>query len=144
MTTGGDSGNAMTEIALALAMAFFAIMVLTMVSMGAGGPVKVTQVGSEVTRLVPAKSTAAKDSTTTGKKIAAERIIIFAHNQFYDDQLRPITPAAVAQIDRPVLAVPSDLTLGQVLAAKLRLPVPDITITTLDHRWSSTLKEMQK
>ena len=144
MTTGGDSGNAMTEIALALAMAFFAIMVLTMVSMGAGGPVKVTQVGSEVTRLVPSKSTAAKDSTTTAKKIAAERIIIFAHNQFYDDQLRPITPAAVAQIDRPVLAVPSDLTLGQVLAAKLRLPVPDITITTLDHRWSSTLKEMQK
>ena len=144
MTTGGDSGNAMTEIALALAMAFFAIMVLTMVSMGAGGPVKVTQVGSEITRLVPSKSTAAKDSTTTAKKIAAERIIIFAHNQFYDDQLRPITPAAVAQIDRPVLAVPSDLTLGQVLAAKLRLPVPDITITTLDDRWSSTLKEMQK
>ena len=31
---GSDSGNAMTEIALALAMAFFAIMILTMVSMG--------------------------------------------------------------------------------------------------------------
>lgn len=30
--------SAMTEIALALAMGFFAIMVLTMVSMGAGQP----------------------------------------------------------------------------------------------------------
>ncbi|MBL6929462.1 MAG: hypothetical protein ISR44_09855 [Rhodospirillales bacterium] len=29
-------GNAMTEIALALAMAFFSIMVLTMISMGVG------------------------------------------------------------------------------------------------------------
>ena len=35
MDTAG-SGNAMTEIALALAMGFFSIMVLTMVSMGAG------------------------------------------------------------------------------------------------------------
>ena len=34
--SGNDGGNAMTEIALALAMAFFAIMILTMVSMSAG------------------------------------------------------------------------------------------------------------
>ncbi len=32
----GSQGNAMTEIALALAMGFFSILVLTMVSMGAG------------------------------------------------------------------------------------------------------------
>jgi len=144
MTTGGDSGNAMTEIALALAMAFFAIMILTMVSMGAGGQVKMTQVGSETTRLVPSKSTAVKHGRTLTKQIAAERIVIFAHDQFYDGELQPITPKAVARIDQPVLAVPPDLTLGQVLAAKRRLPVPDITVTTLDHRWSSTLKEMQK
>jgi hypothetical protein len=144
MTTSGDSGNAMTEIALALAMAFFAIMVLTMVSMGAGGPVKITQVGSETTKLVPSEPTAAKDSTTPTRQSAAQRIVIFDHDQFYDGQLQPITPAAVAQIDRPVLAVSPDLTLGQVLAAKRRLPVPDITVTTLDYRWSSTLKEMQK
>ena len=144
MTTGGDSGNAMTEIALALAMAFFAIMILTMVSMGAGGQGKMTQVGSETTRLVPSKSTAVKHGTTLTKQIAAERIVIFTHDQFYDGQLQPITPTAVARIDQPVLAVPPDLTLGQVLAAKRRLPVPDITVTTLDHRWSSTLKEMQK
>ena len=144
MTTAGDSGNAMTEIALALAMAFFAIMILTMVSMGAGGQVKMTQVGSETTRLVPSRSTAVKHGTTLTKQIAAERIVIFAHNQFYDGQLQPITPAAVTRIDQPVLAVPPDLTLGQVLAAKRRLPVPDITVTTLDHRWSSILKEMQK
>ena len=144
MTTGGDSGNAMTEIALALAMAFFAIMILTMVSMGAGGQVKMTQIGSETTRLVPSKSTAVKHGRTLTKQITAERIVIFAHDQFYDGQLQPITPTAVARIDQPVLAVPPDLTLSQVLAAKRRLPVPDITITTLDHRWSSTLKEMQK
>ena len=32
----GSQGNAMTKIALALAMGFFSILVLTMVSMGAG------------------------------------------------------------------------------------------------------------
>ena len=32
----GSQGNAMTEIALALAMGFFSLPVLTMVSMGAG------------------------------------------------------------------------------------------------------------
>lgn len=37
---GSDSGNAMTEIALALAMAFFAIVILTMVLMDWQGQVK--------------------------------------------------------------------------------------------------------
>ncbi|MEK9673064.1 MAG: hypothetical protein VW268_11270 [Rhodospirillaceae bacterium] len=37
---GSHYGNAMTEIALVLAMAFFSLMVLTLVSMGAGSPQK--------------------------------------------------------------------------------------------------------
>ena len=144
MTTGGNSGNAMTEIALALAMAFFAIMTLTMVSMGAGNPVKALTAGSETTRLVPSKPFAHKDGATPNSKIAAERIVIFARDRFYDGQLKPITPASVAHMDRPILAVPPDLTLSQVLAAKRRLPIPDITVTTLDPRWQSALKEIQK
>ena len=35
---GTEPGSAMTEVALALAMAFFALMLLTMLSMGAGAP----------------------------------------------------------------------------------------------------------
>ena len=37
--TVSSSGNAMTEVALALAMAFFSIMILTMVSMSSGNVV---------------------------------------------------------------------------------------------------------
>ena len=144
MTTGGDSGNAMTEIALALAMAFFAIMVLTMVSMGAGGPVKATPAGSAPTRVVPSTAEVNSDGRNPASAVTSEQIVIFANDRFYNGQLEPTTPSAVAQMDRPVLAVSSDLTMSQVLAAKRRLPVHDITVTTLNPLWKSALKEMKK
>ena len=43
--TDPGGGNAMTEVALALAMAFFSIMVLTMISMGTGVQPKRPTVG---------------------------------------------------------------------------------------------------
>jgi len=144
MSTGNDSSNAMTEIALALAMAFFAIMVLTMASMGAGGPVKPRPDGFVPARVVPSTAAANKDGRNRISAITSEQIVIFANDRFYNGQLEPTTPAAVARMDRPVLAVSSDLTMGQVLAAKRRLPVHDITVTTLNPLWKSALKEMKK
>ena len=142
--TGGSSGNAMTEIALALAMAFFAIMVLTMVSMGAGGSAKSTPAGSAPTRVVPSTAEVNPDDKDPASSITPEQIVIFANGRFYDGQLKPTTPSAVGQMDRPVLAVSSDLTLDQVLAAKRLLPVHDITVTTLNPNWKSALKEMNE
>lgn len=144
MAAADTSGNAMTEIALALAMAFFAIMILTMVSMGASDQVKATEARPETARLVPAKSAVANDNTAPTEPIPNNRIVIFAHGQFYDGQLQPITPTDIALIEQPILAVAQDLTLSQVLAAKRRLPAPDIAVTTLDQRWVSALKELKK
>ncbi len=144
MAAADTSGNAMTEIALALAMAFFAIMILTMVSMGASDQVEATEAGPETVRLVPAKLAVAKDNTAPTELIPNSRIVIFARGQFYDGQLQLITPTDIALIEPPILAVSQDLTLSQILAAKRRLPAPDIAVTTLDQRWVSALKELKK
>jgi hypothetical protein len=145
MMTGGDSGNAMTEIALALAMAFFAIMILTMVSMGAGGPATTALAAPDITRLVPSTQPASTEKTSApARKIEPRQIVVFALGRFFDAALKPLDPAAVADMDQPVLAVPPDLTFAQVMAAKRRLPVPDITVTGLDPRWLQSLKEIRK
>ncbi|MDP6816345.1 MAG: diversity-generating retroelement protein Avd [Alphaproteobacteria bacterium] len=125
VTTSGDSGNAMTEIALALAMAFFAIMILTMVSMGAGGSVQTTQAAPEIAMLLPSATVAANDNgpaaandnAAPATTIAAKRIVVFADDQFFNAALQPIEPAAAANMDQPVLAVSPDLSIAEVMAA---------------------------
>ena len=86
---GGYSAtdNAMTEIALALAMGFFAIMVLAIVSMGAGSPTSdeaaemPTKKRILASALVPASTSDATGATTVSSK---DRLVFFYGGHFYD------------------------------------------------------------
>ncbi len=143
-----DGGNAMTEIALALAMAFFAIMILTMVSMGGQGrandaiPVKSVR---QPLQVLPSASQA-DGKGEDGKEIvpAPGQLVILVGGQFLDDQLRPLAPQAVSAMEHPVLAVTPETSLAQVMSAKDRLDHPDLTVTTLDQHWIDAIKEIAK
>jgi hypothetical protein len=89
-------GNAMTEIALALAMAFFSIMVLAMISMGVPA--------SEAAK--PTTATALAESRTEdapAARLSPERedvLVVFHDGRFWDRDLNPVDPAAVRKIGR--------------------------------------------
>lgn len=150
-----DSGNAMTEIALALAMAFFAIMILTMVSMGQAGQAGGSQPGAMALKIakVPANNlrlvrssedqTGRKDAPDT-RTVAPRQLIIFSSGRFLDEQLQPLDAVVMAAMTQPVLAVPPDLSLAEVIAVKGRLALPKLTITTLTQPWLDALKEHEK
>ncbi len=159
--TGNDSGNAMTEIALALAMAFFAIMILTMVSMGGGGRAGPAGVVTPATATVGAKSSIkappdglrllppASQATTranagSSPMLQPRQLIIFSGGRFLNEKLQPLTPAAMQSMAQPVLAVSPELSLAQVMAAKDRLSLPGLTVTTLNRQWLDALKEHHK
>ena len=131
--------NAMTEIALALAMGFFSLMVLTLISMGAG---QSPSVAPSVLSLAPA--TSRNQAAATEAAPGNDLIIIFDGKRFLDTALRPVDPQTVIQsmtgpARRVVLALDPSLPLKDAMAARARVNAPDLVVSSLDERWLKAL-----
>ena len=142
----GVQNNAMAEIALALAMGFFSIMVLTLVSMGSGlTPATSTDTqhspGVQVQHSEPNESS--DQNTTQDVKVSSADLIIYHAGQYLDADLNPIDPTTLAGREQIVLAVDGNLPMTEALKAREGVPVTNLTITPLDQRWQNALKEKQ-
>ena len=145
----GSHNNAMTEIALALAMAFFSIMVLTMVSMGAGHSASSVAVNSASVPTANQMSIAPSDRAEPGQgadtqPAPRDTVIIHYQGRFLNADLQPIDPAAFAgsQSGPLVVAIEPTLTLKEAMSVRAQVPATEVTVTTLDQRWLMSLKEM--
>jgi len=144
----GSPSNAMTEIALALAMGFFSIMIVAMVSLGAGtgrpdgaGPAKAER--PSVARLVEAVPDSARGSAA--EDADNSRYVIYHDGQFLDREMAPVDPASVQRGDaeRVVLALPPDLPMQEVLAARQRFEAVDPVVAALTEDWMEALRRNQ-
>jgi len=121
------TGGAMTEIALALAMAFFCILVLALVSMGqpplvGAGPMIDT----------------ARPGATAQELADEDRLVIFHAGRFAGPDGAPADPRAPD--DRPVvLAIDPALPLERVLAARAAFAGATVRVTVLDAAWVAHL-----
>jgi len=149
----GHYENPMAEIALALAMGFFAIMVLAIVSMTAGHAQALqdaVQDKEEELRFVAAVLQPAAGESSSAATLRApklDELVIFYQGRFLDAELRPIDPAglsapAVGGRDRApiVLAIPPDLSLVVAMDARAGIDRDDVVVATLDHRWLQALE----
>jgi len=138
--TDGAQENAMTEIALAMAMGFFSIMVLTALSMGVAAP----DPGASSRRIATA---AIADSGAAAGPGAIDRVtdddvlIVFDGERFLGRDLKPLDPARIDSSRRVVLAVGPSLTMDQALQARRRIAGERLVITTLDADWRRALRE---
>ncbi|HAU28612.1 MAG TPA: hypothetical protein DCW68_00660 [Rhodospirillaceae bacterium] len=119
----------MTEIALALSMAFFAILLLALLAMGSGKAAMVMQVAS------------GESSPEVAENVSPENLVVFQDGQFLDAQLVLVDPARLAHMPKIVLAVPENLPAVEMLAARQRIPARDVRVTVLDARWRAALEE---
>lgn len=133
------AANGLTEVALALAMAFFSIMVLGMVSMSLPhASQQPTQAGDTADEI----SVAAGRAAESGEAAADRQFILFHDGRFLDADLAPIDPAAVDGM--AVLAISPDLSLAEVVAARAAFTRQDILVSTLDERWLARLEEIDR
>ena len=140
MTTT-TSGNAMTEVALALAMAFFSLMVLTMVSMATpqpGAPSKQmsTTNASHMKVALSAKSTQKSDDDHK-----VPMLVVYWKGQFLDRNLQPLNLAAQTFEGRVILALPPDLPMGQALEARAQLKAENLVVSALNKKWLDRLSK---
>ncbi len=139
----GSHNNAMAECALALAMAFFSIMVLTMVSMGAG--LEAGAATPPTDQRITIRPSAPSDEPPAESKAASPGVIVIHYRgRYYDTRLQPLAPGAIPAEGPAVLAIDPALSMAEAIAARRLIANPELTVTTLDERWLAALKETPK
>ncbi len=135
------TNHALTEVALALAMAFFAIMILAMVSMSMPSePMKAAQtepLGQSATLLASAEK---QTDQSTGA--AEHTYLFFFDDRYYDQQLQSVDLATLPIGGKVVLALPPSLTVDKAMAVQAQVNHPDLVITQLNAQWLQRLETL--
>lgn len=149
--------HALTEVALALAMAFFAIMILAMVSMSVPSeaakpvtkPATKPVTDKPVTVPLPEQTVQLTDSsekaTATDPKGANSdhpTYVFYFNGQYYDQQLTPIDLNALGQDGKVVLALPPSLTMDKAMDIQAQINRADLVITQLNPQWLQRLEDL--
>jgi hypothetical protein len=128
------SHNPLTEVALALSMAFFAIMVLTIFALSQ------KQFKSIESNKISINS---KSSINKDKK-DKKRTLVFYHNKnFYDQNLKvwrlenQDKPA-----DRYTLAVPTKMSVKELFEIKKIFQDRDLQVTEQNQQWNEALENI--
>ncbi len=128
------SHNPLTEVALALSMAFFAIMVLTIFALSQ------KQFKSIESNKISINS---KSSINKDKK-DKKRILVFYHNKnFYDQNLKIWRLENQGkQTDRYTLAVPKEMSVKELFEIKKIFQGLDLQVAEQNQQWNDALKNI--
>ena len=143
----GDAhyGNAMTEVALALSMAFFSIMILAMVSMSAAH--ETARAPQDVPdKILAAKLAAAKPDTSkagTASPSAEDTLIVYHRGKFLDRDLNPLDPKTIQSLGRVILALSPDTAMAEALKACSTIGAENLIVSMLNEKWLTALKRRQ-
>lgn len=143
MTGRAQHANPLSEIALAMAMAFFCIMVVALISMGGIVTDRSKPESGEISQYRISKSTPVEVGRFP-KRVAKSALLIFYENNFLNSSLEVVQPASWQPDGHPVLAFAPTVKLSEIVEVKALIPIADITITSLDERWLKRLKELKQ
>lgn len=121
-----DGANPLAEVALALAMAFFSLMVLTLFA------------------VVHQPEATIVDSMVVQKSVSESvseppQLVILHANGLFDEMLRPIDADGLP-VGKPItLGVQADLTMSEMMRFKQAHPSLDLKISELTPEWSDLL-----
>ena len=138
MPTIDTQENAMTEIALAMAMGFFSIMILTMISMGMPTSKNLSETRNSIslTKLLSSKA----QSGNAGVMSNEDVLVVFDGEHYRDRQLNVVEPSKIAGTHRIILALTPELSLSRALRAQSPFREKRVFVTTLNPAWRAALK----
>ena len=128
------SHNPLTEVALALSMAFFALMVLTIFALSQK---QFKSIESDKIS-INSKSSIIKD------KKEKKRILVFYYNKdFYDQNLKIWRLENQGkQTDRYTLAVPKEMSVKELFEIKKIFQGLDLQVAEQNQQWNDALKNI--
>ena len=128
------SHNPLTEVALALSMAFFALMVLTIFALSQ------KQFKSIENDNISINS----ESSINKDKKDKKRILVFYHNKnFYDQNLKIWRLENQGkQTDRYTLVVPKEMSVKELFEIKKKFQGLDLQVAEQNQQWNNALKNI--
>ena len=128
------SHNPLTEVALALSMAFFAIMVLTIFALSQ----------KQFKSIESDKISINSKSSINKDKKDKKRILVFYHNKnFYDQNLKIWRLENYGkQTDRYTLAVPKEMSVKELFEIKKFFQGHDLQVSEQNQQWNDALKNI--
>jgi len=137
-----QSGNqAITEVALGLVMAFFALMVIALMSMSIKSDQSSSLGNVSIQVSEKAERTARKDGLS--KQQQKDEWIIYYQGNYYDEELSLIDHSALSKSKRYYLALSPHLSFQEVLKVRSGIYVPNLSITELNEDWLARLKHLK-
>lgn len=137
------SESAMTEVALALAMGFFSLMVLTLISMGVEAKNSDGAENKSV-RILDLVTDEASTSAVSSK-LNEKDIVLFFDGQNYRNSdlttadIHGIVKQANASGNRIILAVDPNISFEAVMMAREKLAVVNLVVSPYSAEWQRTL-----
>lgn len=140
--------HAMTEVALALAMAFFSIMVVAMVGMSVGSSAATSEsekiaidAAQKAAELVQSVGTADAENAEAANQETT--YILHYQGTFYDTQGNVLDPSQAPVTGPAVLAVEANFAIEAALGLLSQFSSADLRITTLSKDWIAFLESKQ-
>lgn len=128
------SHNPLTEVALALSMAFFALMVLTIFALSQ----------KQFKSIESDKISINSKSSINKDKKDKKRILVFYHNKnFYDQNLKIWRLENQGkQTDRYTLAVPKEMSVKELFEIKKIFQDFDLQVAEQNQQWNDALENI--
>ena len=130
-----DGANPLAEVALALAMAFFSLMILMLFAMVNAPKADATDVG-------PATMEMAVESRDPPPDNEERHLVIFTDGGFFDEDLNRLDPAAIDPAQPVILAVSQQMPISRITGFQRRYPDLTIEIAELTLDWEERIAGM--
>ena len=130
-----DGANPLAEVALALAMAFFSLMILMLFAMVNAPKADATDVG-------PATMEMAVESRDPPPDTEERHLVIFKDGGFFDENLNRLDPAAIDPAQPVILAVSQQMPILRITGFQRRYPSLTIEIAELTPDWEERIAGM--
>lgn len=137
--TQDTSTQAMTEVALGLSMAFFAILIVALLSMGVNTS-QAEQKSDEKTGTPEFVQLSEKGAQTSNKDLSEPQYLLYYQGKFYNEQAKLVSLSKVDKSKPLVLALSPDLSLSNIIVVKQQINHANFSITTLDEAWLKRLE----
>ena len=130
-----DGANPLAEVALALAMAFFSLMILMLFAM-------VNAPKTDSPQASPAKVDMALDPLDQPHGGNDRQLVIYTNAGFFDEQLNSLDPAGVDPARPVILAVSDQMPISRIIGFQRDYPGLKVEIAELTPDWQARITGM--
>jgi len=136
------TSSAMTEVALGLSMAFFTLLIVSLLSMSF--PVKTDSKITKLINNIQKKSAIDIKIDSKNKRNSQDDIqfAFFFNNKFYDQSLAVRSIDSFSIEKNLIIAVNPSLTFAEVFTLRQQVKHPKLSITVSNKVWHSQLQQM--